>query len=200
MNQQPDSALVQQLQDKLNRLTPEVLQGSAPPEVPVFNPDEYQLPTEMEHMYRRAKWELVEGEYRLVVAVFDYLSVSRSWSVSGYYPETIEKGRAHPLAGQSKNLAGVITQMESSPEGWRLHSVHANGAGQGVALFRRVQKLVLVTPPRLDATTEVTTEVTPEVHAAAAAEWEKANAPEQRVGVGNMRAVDPCNSPIQDRT
>lgn len=136
-----------------------------------FNPAEYQISDDMAHLYARARWEEYNGEMALVAPATDYMSVGRPWSGRGFYGDSgapLSKGQEH-LRGTARGLADLITQIENGPEGWRLYGVYANGAGYGEALFRRMQKLVLKTPERIDA--KAPQAVDPELEARAAA-WE----------------------------
>lgn len=166
-----DPTKVQKLKDKLSDLIPKSTPLPPQEDLSAFDPEGYDIDPAVAHLYARAKWEMVDGERRLATPAIDTMCVSRFHNGRGFYPDKKDNGQAHPLAGQAKGLADAITQLENSSEGWKLFAVVADGAGQGAAYLRRLQKLILTEPKR---TTEATTEVAPTDVEARAKEWEAA--------------------------
>lgn len=120
------------------------------------------------HLYQRAKLEHTAQGDKWVVELTEYFTATKPYGSS---PASVNKN------GEPKNLGEYITMVINNPEGWVLFNVLPNGAGMGVAVFKRVLRQALPDPEELTTQTEVPeleeTEI--EKMAEAALRWEAGN-------------------------
>ena len=129
------------LQEKIR----EMGDPNTPPEIP--NWAEYDLDPNLAHLYAKAKFVNVEGDWKLVATITITEFVTRPW----------------------KKLGEEVTKMEASGEGWSMVYVTTNGVQWGVAVMKRSDFVALPMPTKLG---EETIETTP-VDESKASEWEK---------------------------
>jgi len=109
-----------------------------------INWDEYNLPDEYEHLYKKAELKNTEDGPKWVVALDEFYSASKSYTSM----KRINK------KGEPESLGEYLTWMVNGPDGWRIASLLPQGTGFGAVVFQRKIPVILPDPIPLELTEE----------------------------------------------
>jgi hypothetical protein len=98
-------------------------------EVPTL--DDKDLDPQIEHLYRRATYEMTADGPRFVVTLNEYSSVTKPYG--------------------KNSLGQFLSEEEAGPEGWQVWAILPNGSGMGAAILKRKVKIALPEPQPISA-------------------------------------------------